>query len=211
VSGFYEFFKNEFVTQSPGVGLLSYTFNAPKSEHRGIEVVADWQPVEGPLEGLAATLSYTFNDQIYTTYFERLSGANTDINRANNHIPGVEPHNISARLAYDQPSGPLQGLGGFVEMNFRDTFYVDNANTVKAPDYTLFNLNIHYSRDVVNSYVKGYRVFVEVQNLMDRTYVASANNVSNTLNGTAATVLAATGSVYAGSPRNIVGGLKVKF
>lgn len=215
VSGFYEFFKNEFVTQSPGAGLLNYTFNAPRSEHRGIEVTADWKPIDG----VAVAVSYTFNDQIYTTYIEQLSAGTQSgtFDRSGKNIPGVEPHNISARLSYDQPSGAFKGLGGFIEMNFRDRFYVDNANLVKAPNYTLFNLNIHYSGEVANSFVQGYRLFVEVQNLMDRTYVAAANNVSNALNATtglqnpAAAVLAAGGSVYAGSPRNIVGGIKVKF
>ena len=215
VTGFYEFFKNEFVTQSPGAGLLSYTFNAPKSEHRGIEATADWHAASG----LGAALSYTLNSQIYTTYAEQLSaGTRTAIfNRADNKIPGVEPNNLSTRLSYDLPSGAFAGLGGFVELNWRDKFYVDNANLVKAPDYTLVNLNLHYSRDITGHYAKGFRLFLEVQNLMNRTYVAAANNVSNSISATtglqnpASIVLAATGSVYAGSPRNVVGGLKVKF
>ncbi len=215
ITGFYEFFKNEFVTQSPGAGLLSYTFNAPKSEHRGVEVAGQWRPISG----FAATISYTFNSQIYTTYTERLSAGtqSTAFNRSGNDIPGVEPHNVSARLAYDQPSGDLAGFGGFLEMNFRDRFTIDNANLVQAPDYTLFNLNIHYGRELADGYVKSFRIFLEVQNLMDRTYVASANNVSNSISATtglqnlASGVLAATGSVYAGAPRNVVGGLKVRF
>lgn len=215
VAAFYEFFKNEFVTQSPGAGLLNYTYNAPKSEHRGFEVVGEWRP----LDGLAATLSYTFNDQIYKSYVERLSaGAQSSIfDRAGNKIPGVEPHNVSARLAYDQLSGALKGLGGFVEMNFRDRFYVDNANFVRAPDYTLFNLNVHYTFEVEGGFAKSARLFMEIQNLMDRRFVAGANNVTNSINATtgaqnpASQILAATGSVYAGPPRNIVGGLKVAF
>lgn len=215
VTAFYEFFKNEFVTQSPGAGLLSYTFNAPKSEHRGIEMVADWRP----LEGWATTLSYTFNDQIYTAYTEQLSaGTRTaTFDRAGNKIPGVERHNVSTRLAYDQPSGPLAGVGGFIEMNFRDRFFLENANLTQAPDSTLFNFNIHYGREIAGNFIKSFRIFMEVQNLLDRTTIAAANNVANSLNATngvqnpASAVLAATGSVYAGSPRNVVGGLKVKF
>ena len=34
LTGFYEFFRNELVTQSPGAGLQNFTFNAPRSEHR---------------------------------------------------------------------------------------------------------------------------------------------------------------------------------
>ena len=211
VSGFYEFFKNEFVTQSPGAGLLSYTFNAPKSEHRGIEVFADWRP----LQSLAATLSYTFNSQICKDYTEQLSAGTRTVafNRSGNDIPGVEPHNLSARLAYDH----VTGFGAFVELNFRDRFYIDNANLVKAPDYTLFNLNFHYVGQMDGAHIKALRLYLEVQNLMNRRYAASANNVSNSLNATtglqnpASIVLAATGSVYAGAPRNIIGGLKLEF
>ena len=215
VSGFYEFFRNEFVTQSPGASLLSYTFNAPRSEHRGLEVVASWRL----LESLTATLSYTYNNQVYTTYVEQLSAGTSTatFNRAGNKIPGVEPHNVSARIAYEVPDGGFKGLGGFLELNFRDRFFVDNANSVQAPDYTLFNLNVHYDVGARSGVVKGLRFYVEVQNLMDRTYAASANNISNTLNATTglinpeSVVRATTGSVYAGAPRSMTGGIKLKF
>jgi iron complex outermembrane receptor protein len=45
VTGFYEFFRNELVTQSPGVGMQNFTFNVPRSVHRGVEVAADWRPI----------------------------------------------------------------------------------------------------------------------------------------------------------------------
>lgn len=215
VSGYTEFFKNELVTQSPGAGLLSYTFNAPRSRHRGVEVYGRWSP----LEGLAATLSYTLNDQTYTRYSEQLSAGTftATFDRGGLSIPGVERHNVSARVAYDLPAGDLAGLGGFLELNFRDRFFVDNANLVRAPDYTLFNLNLHYTHELRSGFAKAWRVFVEVQNLMDRRYAASANNVSNSLNATTgqqngvAAILAATGSVYGGAPRNVLGGLKLSF
>ena len=38
VTGFYEFFRNELVTQSPGARLQNCTFDVPKSVHRGVEV-----------------------------------------------------------------------------------------------------------------------------------------------------------------------------
>ena len=137
--------------------------------------------------------------------------------RAGNKIPGVEPHNVSARIAYEVPDGGFKGLGGFLELNFRDRFFVDNANSVQAPDYTLFNLNVHYDVGARSGVVKGLRFYVEVQNLMDRTYAASANNISNSLNATTglinpeSVVRGATGSVYAGAPRSVTGGIKLKF
>ena len=69
VTGFYEFFRNEQVTQSPGAGLQNFTFNVPKSVHRGVEVAADWRP----LPGWRLLAAYTYLDQFYIDYTEQLS------------------------------------------------------------------------------------------------------------------------------------------
>jgi iron complex outermembrane receptor protein len=66
-------------------------------------------------------------------------------------------------------------------------------------------------------YLKGLRLFFEVQNLFNKTYVASANNVSDSISAVSglqnpASVLAGIGGwIYAGAPRSFVGGIKVKF
>ena len=69
-TGFYEFFRNELVTQATPVGApnSSYTFNAPKSEHRGVELAADWHF----LPGWRFTAAYTYLDQFYTEYTENI-------------------------------------------------------------------------------------------------------------------------------------------
>jgi iron complex outermembrane receptor protein len=61
------------------------------------------------------------------------------------------------------------------------------------------------------------RFFFDVQNLANRTYVASAGNLTNSLNITTgqqngASVLEnSTGSIYAGTPRASYGGVRVRF
>jgi iron complex outermembrane recepter protein len=215
VTGFYEFFTNELVTQSPGANLQSYTFNAPASEHRGVEISGVWRPLPGwQLRG-----SYTYDSQIYTDYVERLSagGQSATFNRAGNAIPGVQPNFLTARLGYDQPAGPLAGLGAFFEYSWRGAFFMDNANLVQAPSYRLATLNFHYQPDIAFGPVKGMTVFFEIENLFDTTYVASANNVSDSINSTtgaqnpASIVAGATGSIYAGAPRTFVGGVRIKL
>jgi iron complex outermembrane receptor protein len=216
VTGFYEFFRNELVTQSPGAGLQSFTFNAPASEHRGVEIAADWRPQPG----WRATAAYSFDDQIYTDYIEQLSAGNktASFNRAGDKIPGVTPNEVVARLAYDQPSGMWRGLGFFVQYQWMDAFFIDNANLVKAPAYELVNVNVHYDTDFTDAnYVKGAIFYFEIRNIFDRTYVASANNVSDSISAVtgaqnpATTVAAATGSIYAGAPRTYVAGMRLKF
>jgi len=215
VTGFYEFFRNELVTQSPGAGLQNFTFNAPASEHRGIELAADWRPASG----WRIVGAYTYNNQIYTDYVEQLSaGALTaSFNRAGNRIPGVSPNELTARIGYDHPLGPWKGLGGFVEFQWKDAYFIDNANLVKAPAYDIVNLNVHYVTELAGDYFKGLTVFAEIRNVFDKTYVASTNNVAdsisalNGLQNPAGTVAAAGGSIYAGAPRTFIAGLRLAF
>ncbi|GEP03278.1 TonB-dependent receptor family protein [Methylobacterium oxalidis] len=215
VTGFYEFFRNELISQSPGAGLLNFTFNAPASEHRGVEVGATWAFAPG----WSATAAYTYDDQFYTKYVEQLSaGTRTSrFNRAGNQIPGVPANQLLARVGYEQLTGPLAGLGGYVETVFQDDFFIDNANLLPVPGYTLVNLNLHYATDLVGGYAKRLNLFFEVRNIFDKTYVASAQNLSNSISATTglqngAAVLANTnGSIFAGAPRNFVGGMKLAF
>jgi iron complex outermembrane recepter protein len=215
ITGFYEFFHNELVTQSPGANLQSYTFNAPASEHRGIEVAADWRPAPG----WRYTMAYSYDNQIYTSYTEQLSARNltASFNRAGNRIPGVAPNEFTARLAYDQPSGRWRGLGGFVEVQAVDAFFIDNANLAKTPGYATVNLNLHYNVDIPDPYLKNVLLFAEVRNVLNQTYVASANNVSDSISSvtgaqnSAVAVAAATGSIYAGAPRTFLAGIRLKF
>jgi len=52
--------------------------------------------------------------------------------------------------------------------------------------------------------------------VFDRTYVASANNIANTVRATgiqdgAIALAGTTGSIYAGSPRAFIAGMKLAF
>jgi iron complex outermembrane recepter protein len=215
VTGFYEFFRDELVTQATPLNApnTSFTFNAPKSEHRGVEVAADWRFYSG----WRFTAAYTYLDQIYTSYIENITnGAVFSFNRAGNKIPGISPNELTARLSYDQPSGTLQGLGAFVEVQWKDSFYMDNGNLLKAPGYDLVNLNVHYKTDLASDYLKSLNLYFEVQNVFDKTYVASANNIANSVTTAGiqnpGSILANTGgSIYAGAPRTFIAGMKLAF
>ncbi|WP_316165235.1 MULTISPECIES: TonB-dependent receptor [unclassified Bradyrhizobium] len=218
-TGFYEFFRNEIVNQATPVVGVTYAFNAPRSEHRGVELAADWRF----LPGWRFTAAYTYLDEIYTDYTENLtsttaptSGTVFRFNRAGNKIPGISPNELTARLGYDHASGRLAGLGAFVEVQWKDSFYMDNANLLRASGYELVNLNVHYRTELASEAFKSLNVFFEVRNVFDRTYIASANNIANSVTSAGvqnpASVLAnTTGSIYAGSPRAFVAGMKVAF
>ncbi len=126
-------------------------------------------------------------------------------------------HQLLARLGYDQPTGPLKGLGAFVEAVYQDGFFLDNANLLKAPGYTIVNANIHYDTDLVGSYARRLSLYVEMRNILDTTYVASAQPLANSISAVtglqngAGVLATTTGSIFAGPPRSVVGGMKLTF
>ena len=214
VTGYYEWFRNELVTQSAGVNLLAYTANAPRSVHRGVEVGLDWRPVGG----LKLQASYSYNDHRYTDFQERLTAGAVSrlLDRGGNKIPGVIPTFVNGRVGYDQPGGGLQGLGGFVEVTYRDRYPIDNGNQLTLPAYTLVNLNLHYDPPRSDDWWSRLSLFASVQNLFDRTYVGSASVIADSLgtggveNG-AAVLGNTTGTIYAGQPRTVYAGVKSRF
>ncbi len=143
--------------------------------------------------------AYTYLDQFYVDYTEQLSTAplTARFDRGGNTIPGISPNELFTRLGYDQAFGPWRGVGGFVEYVWKDGFYMENANLLRAP---------------------GAIYFFEVKNLLDTTYIASANNITDSLNTATGlqnpgSVLAntGTGSIYAGAPRTFVAGMRLAF
>jgi iron complex outermembrane receptor protein len=220
LSGFYEWWTDEILAQRPGAGKLTYQFNAPGSVHRGAELAAEYEL----RDGLKWLVNYTYNNQIFTDYVEQRNSAggapytsNTYyLNRAGYKVPNVPAHQLSTRLTYDHPIGDLKGLGAFVEYIYQYSYFLDNGNQLTIPSYSLLNLNAHYKREVTDSVVKEFTAFIQVDNVLNTRWVAGATNVTNTLNAgvqNPGVVLAqtATGSIYAGAPIAVRGGVKLKF
>jgi len=214
-SAFQEWFHNELVTQSPGVNLQSYTFNAPSSSHKGVEGVAEIRP---HIPGLRLRGSYLFDRQIYTNYFETLSSGkfSSTFDRDGNLIPGVTPQFFNVRVIYDQAKGHLRGFGAFAEEDIRSSFFLDNANLLRAPGSNLLNLEVHYTPPAEHGLWSRVNFYAEVRNLTSKAYVASASNITDSLNTTTGaengvSTLATSGVIWAGEPRAIFGGIRIKI
>ncbi|MEQ1908355.1 MAG: TonB-dependent receptor, partial [Vicinamibacterales bacterium] len=128
----------------------------------------------------------------------------------------ITPNSLVARVGYDLFEGGLAGLGGYVEYTKRDEMWLDNANLIKAPGYTLTNFNLHYDGRRISNRLESLHLLFEVRNVADKIWVASAGNLSNSLNATTglqndASVLANSGGMYAGYPRSFFTGVRVGF
>jgi iron complex outermembrane recepter protein len=219
LTGFYEWYHNEMVTQSAGASLQSFTYNVPASIHRGVEASVEWRDMIPALRGMRFRASYLYDNQEYRNYAEVLSAGllSATFNRDGHSIPGVIPNFLESRIDYDRPSGRVRGWGGYFETSFRDPYFLDNANLAKAPGSTVMNLNIHYNPPPEMKRLSRLSFYFELQNLQNRTYVATASNVSDTINSVtgqqngAAGIAATTGSIYAGMPRTSYGGVKIHF
>jgi iron complex outermembrane recepter protein len=220
LTGFYEWYQNEQLTVAGTVNTAAaYTFNAPGSAHRGVEATIDYRP----LPGWRLLANYTYNNQIFTDFVETLGaagGATGLFDRAGYRIPGVAPHELTARAGYDQPFGPLKGLGAYAEYLYKSSYYLDNGNVVTAPSYGLVNLNVHYNHDEAIGWLRSFSLFFEVRNVFNRTYIASANDITNPAGKVNGVVVQGgyayasqftSGSIYAGNPRLFQAGFKVKF
>ena len=141
-----------------------------------------------------------------------MAGGAKAVSRAGNKIPGVSSNELTARLSYDTPLGLYKGVGAYVEYQWHDGFYMENANLLWAPGYETVDVNVHYERTLNWGPIKSFLAYFEVRNVLDEVYIASANNIADR-NGSTAATLAQTGtsSIYAGAPRTYYGGMKVRF
>jgi iron complex outermembrane receptor protein len=217
-AAYYEWYRNELLTQSPGVNLLSYTFNAPLAIHKGLESTFEVRAPGNVMNGLRLQGSYTRLVEYYDSYIETLTAGafSQAFDRHGKYIPGITPHTLTSRIAYDRPTGELSGFGSYLEYSYRDKFWLDNSNLIQAPGYNVWNFNVHYDGRPSNSALRGFHLLFEIQNLTNRIWVASASNLSNSLNSSTgvqsdAIVLSNSGSLYAGNPRTFIVSLRRVF
>ena len=219
IAGYYEHFIDELVTQSAGANLRNYTFNAPSAAHRGMVAGIEWHPLPQTQSGLSFFAAYTLDTQVYRRYTETLSAGSftNSFDRAGNSVPGVIPNNLTARLNDNYSRSGFGSIGGYFETTFREAYWLDNANLLKAPSATLLNADLHYDPPVGHGELSRLHFFYNLQNLAGRTYVGSANNISDSISSStglengAATVANTTGSFYAGMPRASYGGVQLRF
>ena len=92
----------------------------------------------------------------------------------NSAIVGKRPVAVPEMLSslfvdYTIPDGDWRGIGFGAGERYVGASYADNLNTLRVPDYWLTDAALHYERD-------GYRIAINAQNLLDRTFVGSCSS-----------------------------------
>ena len=159
--------QNVNVQPFPGAPFTIPRFqNIPRSRHTGVEVGGDLLLAKdiapriglgGMGDALRARLAYTWSHFVFVN--------NPTFN--NNYLPGAPIHNINTELRYDHSSGFWIAPGlEIVPLGY----FVNSANTVKTPAYTLFNVKMGFEYKPWN-----VGIFFEGRNLTDKAFVSAVN------------------------------------
>ncbi len=152
--------RNELqcLTTAAAPGSCTVT-NADRTVHQGIEAgfgVAVWRGLATPDDRLWVQAAYTYNDFSF----------DGDVRFGNNKLPGAPPHFLRAELLYRHPNGFFAGPN--VEW-VPESYFVDNANSLKTEPYALLNFRIGYDRG------DGLSAYLEGRNLTDERYIGSTS------------------------------------
>ncbi|MBM4120997.1 MAG: TonB-dependent receptor [Nitrospira sp.] len=198
--GYWIFFKNEIISQVVSSTGGTASINADGSEYRGIELSYDWRP----WAGWRFSGAYTHVTGTYTNFKDRflVNGVPTDFVRDGKLVPNVVRNVLNFKEEYEHPSG----LGAWFETSYWDSYFLNNANTVAAPAYWLMNANVHKNFEFKNNpYVRFAKFYFELDNIADKTYVASGNVVADSTADASKTLF------FAGYGRAIYGGVTLGF
>ncbi|GJL49903.1 MAG: TonB-dependent receptor [Nitrospirales bacterium] len=172
--GFWTFFRDEIITQNVFDPSTTASTNADSSEYRGIEIAADWRPILGwHFSG-----AYTHIDARYINFIDRylVGGIATDVPQDGKEVPNVPRDILNMKAAYDHFE---TGWGGWVETNFSNSYFLNNGNTVGVPSFWVVNLNLHKTFQFENDWVRFAKLYFEIDNLVNTTYAASGQVVSD--------------------------------
>lgn len=162
-------------------------FNAGDTIHQGIEASLDWQIIAGGKGEDRLTLRQTWAWSDFRFEDDAVYG--------DNRLPVAPENQYRIALKYESAAGFF--IEPSIDWRPGSTF-VDYANTLKAPGYTLVNLDLGYS------FENGVTLFLDLRNLTDERYAAEFGAVTNA-------TIASTTVFYPGEGRSAFGGITVRF
>lgn len=173
VTVFRSWIKDELlnVQIDPGPPAVTANFNASRTVKQGLEVgfnVVLWQP-EGSFAGavsgaapkshrVSVRQAYTLNDFHYKG--DSLFGKN--------ELPGLPSQFFQGEVLYEHASGLYVGLSAQVS----SSYFIDYANTFRAPSYTIYHGKIGYEDRARN-----WEIYLDFRNLTDEAYVTAISPI----------------------------------
>ena len=165
---------------------ITATSNGSPTIHQGIEAGLNarlWENDNG--DNVTLRQAFTLNDFFYRN----------DATMGSNELPSLPRQVYQAALQYNRANGY------YAEFNTQSVsgYYVDFANTLSAPSYTLFGAKLGYE---VPS--KNWNVFVDFRNITNQRYAAATNPAYDAAGKDSA-------NFYVGDPFNVTTGVAFHF
>ncbi len=180
--------EGELLSFNDAYGLPPTLANAEDTLHQGAEVALDWRISESLLGGaLDLQVTYTYADSRF----------DDDPVLADNALPASPPQAGAAVLRYRRDGGWF--IAPAVEWRPEDV-YVDYANTLTAPGYTIWSLNTGWELD------SGLALFLDARNLTDEAYATTLGAITD-----ASAPGANTAVFHPGEPRAAYLGVRYRF
>ncbi|ALN90285.1 tonB dependent receptor family protein [Lysobacter gummosus] len=148
--------KGELLSLSDGNGNPLGTINAGRTLHQGIELGLGWKFAGD----FTLSANYLYNDFRFDG--DRVHG--------DNDLAGVPPQQLRAELRW-QPD-PRLYIAPSVEWTPQD-YYIDHANSFKAPGYTIAGLRVG------GPIASQWSWFADARNLADKKWIASTNVIAD--------------------------------
>ncbi len=133
---------------------------------------------EVQVRGIELEGKFSLNDNLYVT------GAYTylddEVTKSNNGDEGkrraqIPRHNASLWANYSLNRGTLAGMGLGVGVRYFGKTEGDTLDNFPVPGYTLVDLAAHYDLGQSPFRLEGWRASLNVNNLLDKYYIASCN------------------------------------
>lgn len=133
---------------------------------------------------LHLTASYSFNDtrvaKSDTTESQRDIYGNVigEVSEKGKYISGLPRNMVNMFIDYAPPARILCGFGVNFGVRYVGMTYADNANSFKAPAYTLFDVGAHYDFSALTPTLTGLKAQLAISNLANKRYVTSCSSAS---------------------------------
>ena len=145
--------KNMFVNDPNNIGKI---LNAGKQSSKGFELAFGISPIEQiQIDANLAYIDAKFDDFV------------DGVNNLSGNIPNSVPKHIAN---FGIRYMPISNLGIGTWVRYVDSFYVDDANSVKLPSYTTVDLTLDYT------YNKNTTFSFLLKNLTDELYATTGRN-----------------------------------
>jgi iron complex outermembrane recepter protein len=135
---------------------------------------------------LEATASLTSGFKFVASY----TYTDTDVTKTNTpsqlgkHLITVPLNQAALWGDYTFQNGRLTGFGFGAGVHYIGDSYGDAANTILIPDYTLFDMAVHYDLANLDPKLRGAKIALNVNNLFNKAYVSTCASLSQCYYGT---------------------------